>query len=228
MAMSLAQAVEETVKLIYGNLDADDVETRYVLDAKRIEETSEMEPIAEAFARAEIDASDKGLGVYGANLIPAIGYQLRKKLDRGGEVEREAVSDAIKQALAAGFVAFISIEPTSGIEFVSGADHRRAWDLAVHNFRAEGLRRLGLPDAICKTVESIGEDAMKAGVRRAGLMSFRSGRVGLVGRYYGHAGGWMRAAQTDLEPKPPVAMMTAAMPDLWPYEQYVTGIGATE
>jgi hypothetical protein len=219
-SLTFAHATAEVVDFIYGSIEAGDEEARYVKDPARLEEAAEIEPVAEAFARAEVEAGGKGLGIYGANMIPAIGQQLGKRLGKRGPEAIEAAVDAVKRALGVGYVGFVSVEAPSGIHFVADVDHEQVWNLTVHNFRAEGLRRLGLPAPLCKTIEEMGEDVVKRTLRDADLLGFRSGRVGLVGRYYGHAGGWMRAAQTDLEISAKATLMADTLAERWPWGSF--------
>ncbi len=221
MPTTLAQAVEEAVQRIYGPIEADDAETRHVRDPERLREAQLVEPIAQGFARAEADPTDKGLGIYGANMIPALGSQLGKKIAAAGDEGRDATVDAIKHALAAGYVGFMSSEPGMGITALESPDLRHGWKLTVTNFRAKGLRNLGFADEFCKTIETLAGDAMVAGLTRAGLLGWRKGRVGMIGWYYGHAGGWMRVGQTDLTLPPQVNLIANSMPDKWPFDEYV-------
>src|SRR3954451_25109678 len=117
-SLTLARATAEIVNSIYGSIEADDEEARYVKDPARLKEAAEIEPVAEAFARAEVEAEGKGLGIYGANMIPAIGQQLRKRLGKRGPESVEAAFSAVKRALGVGYVGFVSVEAPSGIHFV--------------------------------------------------------------------------------------------------------------
>jgi hypothetical protein len=121
--------------------------------------------------------------------------------------------------MATGYVGFMSVEAGSGIEIADRFDPVAAWDLMVHNFRAGGLKRLGLPHELRGSIERLGEDALVDDLRAAGLLGWRTGRVGLVGRFYSNAGAYLRAAQTDYQVAA-AKIVANVLSDRWPYEQY--------
>jgi hypothetical protein len=181
--------------------DAARAEFAFATDPARIEEAVKVEPIADAFARAELrPRGNKGLGIYGLNMVKALGHQLGdKRLAKLTDAEEEAALHAIRAAVASGYVALMALEPDNPWSLQPAPDLRRMWDVTVASFRANGLRTLGVPDFVVKSVEQRGEDALITELRRPGVIGRRAGRIGLVGRYYAHAGGFIRATQTDFE-----------------------------
>ncbi|MGH2946075.1 MAG: hypothetical protein ACRDPC_07435 [Solirubrobacteraceae bacterium] len=153
-------------------------------------------------------------------MIPAVGVQLRKKLRGADAATMEAAADAVRRAMSMGYVGFLSVEASSGIGVADGFDPAWAWDVMVHNFRADGLARLGMPAELRHSIQEFGQEALVSDLREAGLLGWRAGRVGLVGRYYAHAGGYLRATQTDFELPAQVRVFAAGLGGRWPYEKY--------
>jgi hypothetical protein len=221
--LTFAEAVAERIEGIYGRLDADDAEMRHVTDERRINEAAAAAPVADAFARAEVDPTDKGLGIYGPGMVRAVGVQLAKKLRGADQAARTAAEDAVRQSMAAGYVGFMSVEGPSGIALADSFDASQAWDFMVHNFRGRRLDRLGLPKELVGTIERFGEQALVEQLRAAGLLGWRSGRVGLSGRYYATAGGYLRAAQTEHRTAEAQLYADVLGGERWPYEHYRLG-----
>lgn len=221
--LTFAEAVAERIEGIYGHLDVDDQELRHASDGRRIEEAAQAAPVADAFARAEVDPTDKGLGIRGPGMVRAVGVQLAKKLRGADEAARTAVEDAVRRSMAAGYVGFISVEGPSGIALADSFDPSQAWDFMLHNFRARRLDHLGLPKELVGSIERFGEQALIEDLRAAGLLGWRTGRVGLAGRYYATAGGYLRAAQTEHRTVDTQLFADVLGGERWPYEDYRLG-----
>jgi hypothetical protein len=226
---SFRDEVAEVVKLIYGDIRIMDVprearaEVEFVKNGARLAEAAAAEPVTRAFARAELHPrDDKGLGVYGANLVKALGHQLgEKRLRKLTEEQEVAALHAIGAALASGYVAFMALEPDNPWSLQPDADLRRMWTITLASYRAKGLRDLGLPDEVVRNLEHFGEDAVLAELRRGGVIGRRAGRLGMLGRYYAHAGGFIRATQTNIEMPGRTQLFASGSLDLWPYDEYV-------
>ena len=223
-----AEAVAERIEGTYGHLDAAgghadaaaNAELRHVTDGRRIEETAEAAPVADAFARAEVDPTDKGLGIRGPGMVRAVGVQLAKKLRGADQATRTAAEDAVRRSMAAGYVGFMSVEGPSGIALADSFDASQAWDFMVHNFRVRRLDRLGLPKELVGSIERFGEQALVEDLRGAGLLGWRTGRLGLAGYYYATAGGYLRAAQTEHRTAEAELYADMLGGERWPYENY--------
>jgi hypothetical protein len=223
-----ADEVGEAVRLVYGAVTPDDVkpaaraEVAYAKDPARLAEATVIEPIVDAFARAELrPRTNKGLGVYGPNLVKALGHQLGdRRLAKMTPEQDEGALHAIRGALASGYMAFMSLEPDNPFSLSPNADLRRIWAVSVVNFRADGVRVLRLPDAVIASLEHLGEDALVTELQRAGVIGRRKARIGQLGKYYAHAGALMRAAQTDVD-LPIQTELFAATLERWPFDEYV-------
>jgi hypothetical protein len=224
--LTFAEAVAERIEGILGHLDSvalagiDDAEIRHVSDGRRIEEAAAAAPVADAFARTEVDPIDRGLGIRGPGMVPAVGVQLAKKLRGADQATRTTVEDAVRRSMAAGYVGFMSVEGPSGIALADSFDPAEAWDFMVHNFRVRQLDRLGLPKELVGSIERFGEQALVDDLRAAGLLGWRTGRVDLAGRYYATAGGYLRAAQTEHRTAETQLYADVLGGERWPYEHY--------
>jgi hypothetical protein len=228
--MRFADEVGEAVQLIYGDVTPDDVqpaaraEVASATDSARLDEATAVESIANAFALAELHPrTDKGLGIYGPNLVKALGHQLgNKSLAKLTPDQEAGALHAIRAALASGYVAFMALEPDNPFTLQPDPDLRRVWAVSVVNFRARGARVLHMPDPVIATLEHMGEDALLTELQRVHVIRRRKARIGQLGKYYAHAGAFIRAAQTDIE-MPMETELFTAMLEHWPYDEHVVG-----
>jgi hypothetical protein len=220
--------VREAIHLIYGEVTPDDVdpiaraEVAFAKDPVRLAEAAVVEPVAHAFARAELrPRTKKGLGIYGPNLVKALGHQLgQKSVARLTPEQGLGALHAIRAALAAGYVGFMVLEPDNPFSLRSDPDLRRVWAVSIINFRGNGARVLGLTDPYIASFADRAEAAFLAELQRARVIERRKARIGQLGRYYSHAGALMRAAQTDIDLPIETELFTATL-EHWPYDEYV-------
>ena len=226
--MTFADDVREAVHLVYGDVTPDNVqpaaraEVTFAKAPARLYEAAVVDPIADAFARAELrPRTAKGLGVYGPNLVKALGHQLgNKTLARFTPDQEGGALHAIRAALASGYITFMALEPDNPFSLRSDPDLRRVWAVSVVNFRGAGARALGLADELIASLEHRGEDALLTELQRAHVIRRRKARIGQLGKYYAHAGAFMRAAQTDFDLPTQTELFAAAL-EHWPYDDYV-------
>src|SRR4051794_4851495 len=120
MPTRFAEAVRDYVASMYapdGVSPEHRGEADYATDPKRLDEADRVAPLVEGFASAELLGTGKGLGIYGFNMIPSVGQQLGRRLRKADEAQHERALEAIGQAMAVGYVAFISGEDRAGIHF---------------------------------------------------------------------------------------------------------------
>jgi hypothetical protein len=200
-------------------------EFKFVTDAQRLGEAQEIEEVASAFVAAELQPrpDDRGLGVRGgaANRFPALGIVLGKKNPPPGSRESNVLADGLMFALACGYSGGLSVESALPHSFAAGVPPERVWAITVANFRADGARKLGIPANILKNLEKFGEDAITDALRAAGIRGWGTHKAPRVGRYYAHAGVFMRVTQTSMELPYQVDALAREGREHWPYEKYV-------
>ena len=225
---SFPDALRDAVKTLYGGVTLDDVpaaaraELAFAKSPKRLAEAAEVAGVAEAFAHAELwpPAGSSGLGIHGPNMIKALGEQLGRKAPKPDSPEAEGALDGIRFALACGYMASLALEADNPQNYRSGEALEKIWSIMVGNFRADGVRVLGWPTPVVDNMEKFGQDAITDALRSVGLLGWRSGRIGLVGRYYAHAGAFMRAAQTDYDFPAKVEVLSDTLASEWPFHRY--------
>lgn len=225
---TFADAVRDAVASLYGGASKSDVpeaahaELDFAVDPQRLAEAEEVAQVADAFARAEVwpPSNGKGLGVYGPNLIKPLGTQLGKKLAKASEDQIALILDGVGSALAFGYLGFLALEPDNPWSYQPGQDPEHIWRLAVANFRADGIRGLGVPAPVVANVERFGQDTLSEALQASGVLGWRKGRTGLLGRYYAHAGAFMRAGQTDCPMPAEIAASADLLGQFWPYGDF--------
>jgi hypothetical protein len=226
---TLSAELAEAIRRIYGSVSTHGApasalaELKFATDPQRIEEAREVEPVADAFARAELHppAGSAGLGILGRNMFKAIGFQLGRKAPAPGTKESETVFAGIVFALACGYMAALALEPSNRQTYRPGTPLDRVWQVTVANFRGDGVRVLGFPEPIVANLERFGHDAIADAMHYAGILRWGTRKVTQVGRYYAHAGAFMRVSQTDLELPVRVDVLAKEGASQWPFSQYV-------
>ncbi len=226
---SLSTEVNEAIRNVYGATSVDDVptaaraEVTFATDPRRIDEAKEVEPVADAFARAELrpPAGSNGLGSLGPNMIKAIGIQLGRKAPAPETRESETLMNGITFALACGYMGALALEPDNPQTYRPGTPLERVWQVTVANFRGDGVRVLGFPSPVVANLEKSGHDAIADAMHAAGLLRWGTRKATLVGKYYVHAGAFMRVCQTDLQLPDRVEALAREGAPRWPFSQYV-------
>ena len=95
--------------------------------------------------------------------------------------------------------------------------------MAVGNFRGDGVRVLGFPPPVVENMEKFGHDAIADTMRAVGVSGWGTRKAPFVGRYYAHAGAFMRIAQTDRELPVKTKALAADAASRWPFQEYVQG-----
>jgi hypothetical protein len=225
MPSRFADAVGQVVKALYDGPTRPEhrAEVDYVTDAARLGEADAVAPLVEGLAAAELFSTHdgKGIGIYGLNMIPAVGHQLGRRMKKTDAAQQERALHAIRESVAAGYVGFLSLEPIGKIAYKPSSDLARNWRIMTASFRGPISDRLGLPDDVKGVVENVGEHSLVYGLREAGVLGKRVARIGLVGRYYAYAGAYLRAGQTDFEALAGLETASNMLPDLWPHARYV-------
>lgn len=195
----------------------------HVRETARLAEASVAEGPALAFANAEIYPRDKGLGIFGPNLVHALGRQLDKEIARANQQQLEQVTSAVLRALSFGYVGVIGLEPAAEVEIDEHVTPAQIWTMTVQNFRGEGLKSVGLDGPIVGHMETFATDALVDGLRDADLLGRRApAKLQALGRYYAHAGGFLRIAQVQWPVIGKAQLMAEALGDEhWPYDQYM-------
>ncbi len=144
-----------------------------------------------------------------------IGKRLAK-LDQAGI---ETIRAGILEVLALGYVGVMSSEPRD-TRAEKNADLERVWNLTVRLFRGDGLRHLPLPPHVISQIDEQGPMVLERSLREADALGWRRGRTPLLGRYYGNAGGLIRAAQVGFV-LPSMNAVGNIEGDRWPFAEYV-------
>ena len=224
--------LKTSIDSLYGGVDPSGMpeiaqrEFKFVTDAQRLGEAQEIEEVASAFVAAELQPrpDDRGLGMQGgaANRFPALGIVLGKKTPPPGSTESSILADGLMFALACGYSGGLAVESALLHSFAAGVPPERVWAITVANFRADGARKLGIPANILKNLEKSAEHAITDALRAAHIRGlWGRNKAPLVGRYYAHAGIFMRVAQTTMELPYQVDALAREGREHWPYEKYV-------
>jgi hypothetical protein len=223
--------LETSINRLYGGVDPSGVsemarrEIKFVTDAHRLGEAQEIEEVASAFVAAELHPrpDDRGLGVRGgaANRFPALGIVLDKKNPPPGSKESNGLADGLMFALACGYSGGLAVESALPHSFAAGVPPERVWAITVANFRADGARKLGVSASIIENLEKFGQDAITDALKVADIGGWGTRKAPLVGRYYAHAGFFMRVAQTTMELPYEVDALAREGREHWPYEKYL-------
>jgi hypothetical protein len=200
----------------------------YLLDARRLEEASVLNPLAEAFASEELlgagggtDASPLGVFTKAPALKP-VGRQLKPALKEATAAQQTAGLTAIKESLASGYCIYMSDEPSALNLRVREEIHRSwIWNFVIHNFRTDGLRALGIDYERVEAIRQAGRASLVQRLYAGGLMRRPKKRIGMVGALYGEAGALMRFAQTSEEIERLRFLEHTPALDRWPYRRYV-------
>lgn len=205
-----------------GSDPANRKEIEHASDPDRRVEAASVEPVAQAFATAEIERGlGAELGIYGRpNLVPPLHDQLSKQLRKADERQLDLARDALLGSLANGYLGFVAIEHILNLA-AADVPPERIWAVSVSSFRGQGLRRLGLPNSFIETVEQQSHQLLVERLRSAGVLGRREKKVGLLGRYYGHAGAFMRAAQVEADVGQEVNSLAEIGQERWPYLTFV-------
>lgn len=219
-------AVSETRDALYDPdapvLAENRTEFDHVRESARLAEAAMADGPARAFARAEIYPAGKGVGIFGPNLVHALGRQLNREIGRADGEQIDIATASILRALSFGYVGIMSLEPSIDAVVDAGTTPRDIWTLAVHNFRGDGLKTVGVDGPIVKHMESYATEALVAGLRAADLLGRRTPtKLQQLGRYYAHAGGYLRVAQTTWPVIRKAQLIAQALgDDHWPYDEY--------
>jgi hypothetical protein len=227
---NLSAELNEAIRHLYTDESVDGVpaaaraELAFASDPRRIDEAKEVEPVADAFARAELHppAGSKGLGVLGPNMVKAIGVQLGRKAPAPETRESEALMNGIMLALACGYMGALALEADNPQTYRPGTPLDRVWQVTVANFRGDGIRVLGFPSPVIANLEKLGHDAIADALHSTGILRWSTRKATLVGKYYAHAGAFMRVCQTDLRLPDRVDALAREGAPRWPFSEYVT------
>jgi hypothetical protein len=226
---SLSTELNDAIRDLYKGENVDDApaaaraELAFASDPRRIDEAKEIEPVADAFARAELHppAGSKGLGILGPN-TKALGVQLGRKAPAPETRESEALMNGIMLALACGYMGALALEADNPQTYRPGTPLERVWQVTVANFRGDGVRVLGFPAAVVANLEKFGHDAIADALHATRILRWSTRKATLVGKYYAHAGAFMRVCQTDRQLPDRVDALAREGAPRWPFSEYVT------
>jgi len=228
LQMQFSEHVARLTAQLYGD-EADYpaahiVEFRYATDGARIDEASRVDGVAEAFADAELrpPIGSKGLGVRRRSSVKALGIQLGRKHDHLTGDQTEAALDAVRAALACGYIVMTALQRDGSLSMRSDLDAERVWAVAVGNFRADGVRTFGVNQNVIDHLDRHGAEALVGGLLVDGVVEKPTARLVELGGKYAQAGAMVRAAQTDMSLPPAVETLARAAADQGPYSAYAT------
>jgi hypothetical protein len=221
--MALFPSALADAQSVFGDTAA----TTYVTNAERVSEARRVAPCVERFVYGELDLSGElSVGRIGAQRLPTLAQLLDAKLRAASREVHVGVTHAIRQAVAAGYLAEVQSEPdaTPAVVLVADRTPQAIWGFWALGARSR-LEGLGVDKSWANKVRGLGASRLVTGLKQLNLTKFFGGsKLNQLGMIYAQAGVLLRITQTDavaddeLLAKP--AQMQSALGPRWLYEDY--------
>jgi hypothetical protein len=171
----------------------------YVPDEERLGQADTVGPCVERFVVGELDPSRELSAArtpFGGS-PPSLAEKLGRKLEGADDQTLSGAKDAVRSALAVGYIFHGPIELDNGIKYCAGRGAEEIWDFWAAGCR-EMLEETGMPKANASAVRNAGANQLVADLKKLGLTKFLGGsKLNQLGMTYAQAGVLLRMTQTD-------------------------------